>query len=60
MKFKQSTGDFIRSKTNWTGMVMIAGGLYGGYTQAMDYTSAIQMVLGGIAVISIKDAVAKR
>jgi hypothetical protein len=59
MKFKQNTGDFIASKSNWTGMVMIAGGAYGGYTKAMDITAAIQMILGGIAVISIKDAVSK-
>jgi hypothetical protein len=60
MKFKQTTGDFIASKSNWTGMVMITGGVYGGYTKAMDLTAAIQMILGGIAVISIKDAVSRK
>jgi hypothetical protein len=59
MKFQQSTKQFLSSKSNWTAVVMIGFAGYGIYTGQMGLDSSMQMILGGLAVIGIKDAVSK-
>ena len=55
--FKQSLKEFFQSKTNWTGMTMIATGAYLIYQK--DVVTGMQSAFGGLALITVKDAIAK-
>lgn len=55
--FKQDLREFFSSKSNWAGIGMIAGGLVGIYTKA-DLTISMQAIIGGLALIFVKDAIA--
>jgi len=58
VKFKQNIKDFLSSKTNWTGIGMIAGGAGGFYFGQMDFNAAAQLVASGFALIFVRDAIA--
>ncbi len=57
MMFKQSLNEFFSSKSNWTGLGMIVGGLIG-ISQKADLTISSQAVIAGLALIFVKDAIA--
>lgn len=57
MKFKQTSKEFFRSKTNWTGLTMILSAISGFLTQTLGAAEAWQMVTAGLGIIFIKDAV---
>ena len=44
-------------KSFWTGIVAIVAGVAGFATHTMDVATVIQTVIGGIAVIFIRDAI---
>lgn len=58
MKFKQGIREFFSSKTNWTGLGMIAGAVGGAYFKQIDFNSAAQLVASGLALIFVRDAIA--
>ena len=61
MKFLgQTPRQFFTSKSNWTGITAITTAVTAWANGAIDTAIMIQSVFGGIAVICIKDAVAKK
>lgn len=54
--FKQDVRTFLKSKSNWTGLSMVIGGIIG-ITQKADLTISVQAIMGGLALIFIKDAI---
>lgn len=56
-KMRQTLKGFFSSKTNWTGMSMIAAGGYGLYSKSMEPTEAIMMIGNGFGLIGIKSAI---
>ena len=57
--FKQDVAQFFGSKSNWTALAMIIGSSYGFYQGMIAIDAFIGYVTGGIALISVRDAVAK-
>jgi len=59
MKFSQNLSTFISSKSNWTGMAAIIGSISTFIAGTIDTGLMLQGVFGGLALIFVKDAVAK-
>ena len=57
--FKQEIKEFLSSKTNWTGLSMVIGSIVGFKYGQVDAVTAVQGVMAGLALISVKDAIAK-
>lgn len=55
--FKQDVDKFLHSKSNWTGMGMILGGVVGLQSGTIEPFNASQMIVGGFALIFVKDAI---
>ncbi len=58
--FGQTPNEFFASKTNWTGLTMIITAVSTFSAGQIDQTVLIQGVLAGLALISVKDAIAKK
>jgi hypothetical protein len=58
--FGQTPKEFFKSKSNWTGLTAIIMSSTTYYTGKIELDMAIQGILGGLALISIKDAMAKK
>jgi len=58
--FKQDLKQFLSSKTNWTGMTMIVTGVVGLIYKSIDPVTAWKSISGGVALICVKDAIAKK
>lgn len=56
--FKQNLNDFLQSKTNWTAIAAIASGAIGWYMKTLDPVQATQMIINGMALLFIRDAIA--
>jgi len=59
MKFDQNLSTFLSSKSNWTGMTAIVGSISAYITGTIDVNLMLQSIFGGLALIFVKDAVAK-
>ena len=57
--FAQDIQSFFKSKSNWVGLSAIVSAAVGLYTKTMPITVAVQTILGGLAVIALKDATVK-
>lgn len=57
--FKQDIKAFFSSKSNWTALSMIIGSIVGLKYGQVDAVTAVQGVMAGLALISVKDAIAK-
>jgi hypothetical protein len=57
--FSQNIKQFISSKTNWTGLGMIAGAVVGFKTAVLTPYEAVQTAIAGFSLLFIKDAVHK-
>lgn len=58
--FSQDAADFFSSKSNWTGLTMIVVGIAGYMSKSMPPVVAIQSIMGGLALLFVKDAIAKK
>ncbi len=57
--FAQTYRGFLSSKTNWTGMSMIATGVTAYIIGDSNLTVMMGAIFGGLAFISVKDAQSK-
>lgn len=55
--FAQDIKGFFRSKTNWTGIGMIVAGYF--MFRSGDVQNGMQSIIGGLALIFVRDAIAK-
>lgn len=51
--------DMIKSKTFWTGVASIVSGVGGWASGAVESQAAMQLIIGGLSAIFIRDAVRK-
>jgi len=55
--FKQNLEQFFTSKTNWIGMITVAGSLVAMYQGAMTFTEFMQVSGPMLAAMGIRDAI---
>jgi hypothetical protein len=51
--------DILKQKTTWTGITAIITALGGYFTQTMDASTAIQLGLGGLTAIFLRQGISK-
>jgi len=56
--FKQNLSEFFHSKTNWTGIAMMAGAIAGYLTETADPAAAAESFMLGLSLLFIRDAIA--
>lgn len=56
--FKQTLRQFAASKTNWTAITAVAVAVAGYLTQEYSLANAISQILGGFALLFVRDAIA--
>lgn len=57
--FKQTLQEFISSKTNWVGMLMVIGGSYVYFTGSISFEQWMLVTANGAGFMGLKDAVSK-
>lgn len=57
--FEQDLKEFLSHKTNWTGMTLVLIGIVGIFN-GMDSALVVSSIMGGLSLLFVRDAIAKK